>query len=35
MHFLTLLGQDVEIVVTDTPSSQPVGQVTVRLSTTT
>jgi predicted XRE-type DNA-binding protein len=32
MHFLTLLGQDVEIVVTETPPSQPVGQVTVRLA---
>jgi predicted XRE-type DNA-binding protein len=35
MHFLTLLGQDVEIVVSDSPHSQPVGQVTVRLSATT
>lgn len=29
IHFLTLLGQDVAITVTETPPSRPVGQLTV------
>ena len=32
IHFLTLLGQDVAITVTDAPSSRPVGQLTVSAS---
>jgi predicted XRE-type DNA-binding protein len=32
MHFLTLLGQDVEIVVSRKPSVQPAGRLTVRLA---
>jgi predicted XRE-type DNA-binding protein len=31
MHFLTLLGQDVEIVVSSKPSLEPAGRLTVRL----
>jgi predicted XRE-type DNA-binding protein len=32
IHFLTLLGQDVAITVTDTSPARPVGQLTVSLS---
>jgi predicted XRE-type DNA-binding protein len=32
MHFLTLLGQDVEIVVRSKPSLQPSGRLSVRLA---
>jgi len=32
IHFLTLLGQDVTISVTDTSPEQPVGQITVDAS---
>jgi predicted XRE-type DNA-binding protein len=32
MHFLTLLGQDVEIVVSNEAASKPVGALTVRLA---
>ena len=32
IHFLTLLGQDVAIAVTNTPPSRPVGQITVSSS---
>jgi hypothetical protein len=32
MHFLTLLGQDVEIIVSNESASKPVGALTVRLA---
>lgn len=32
IHFLTLLGQDVAITVTDKPSSRPVGQLNVTVA---
>ena len=32
IHFLTLLGQDVQITVTDTPRGRHVGQLTVSKS---
>jgi predicted XRE-type DNA-binding protein len=32
IHFLTLLGQDVAITVTDTPPTRPVGQLTVGIA---
>lgn len=32
MHFLTLLGQDVEIVVRSESTEKPIGELTVRLA---